>query len=84
MQILFGIPLTASQRRLLVTARGDLTQVEVARRAGCRSQTLNQIERGRKLPSEKLLKRLCKELGIDVRVKLVVEMKEKAKRTRRS
>ena len=84
MQILFGFPLTASQRRLLVKARGDLTQVEVARRVGCRSQTLNQIERGRKRPSEKLLKRLCKELGIDVRVKLVVEMKEKAKRTRRS
>ena len=84
MQILFGFPLTASQRRLLVKARGDLTQVEVARRVGGRSQTLKQIERGRKLPSEKLLKRLCKVLGIDVRVKLVVEMKEKAKRTRRS
>ena len=84
MEIKFGIPLTASQRRLLVKARGELTQTEVARRAGCRSQSLNQIERGGKLPSESLLKRLCKALSIDVQVKLVVKMKAKAKRTRQA
>ena len=80
MTIHFGIPLTDKQRQLLVKTRGNRTQVEIARRSGCRSQTLNQIERGRKLASEALLNRLCKVLGLQVQVKLVVKMKEKGGR----
>jgi ribosome-binding protein aMBF1 (putative translation factor) len=52
------------ERLLLARRRADLTQEELAARAGLHKTDVSKMERGRMLPTAPRLRRLCVALGV--------------------
>ena len=52
------------ERLLLARRRADLTQEELAERAGLHKTDVSKMERGRMLPTAPRLLRLCVALGV--------------------
>ena len=52
------------ERLLLARRRADLTQEELAERAGLHKTDVSKMERGRMLPTVPRLRRLCVALGV--------------------
>ena len=52
------------ERLLLARRRADLTQEELAARAGLHKTDVSKMERGRLLPTAPRLRRLCVALGV--------------------
>lgn len=63
-----GVDLTAAQRRQLAKARGDRTQVEVAKAIGVTSQHLCQMESGKKQPSFQALRLWSEAVGLKLQL----------------
>jgi transcriptional regulator with XRE-family HTH domain len=74
-----AVKLTAEQRERLrrERERAGLTQVALAERLGVVSQHLNMIERGKKAPSQDILRRIGSELGLEITVETMVSIKRK-------
>jgi transcriptional regulator with XRE-family HTH domain len=65
------------ERLLLARRRADLTQEELAERAGLHKTDVSKMERGRMLPTAPRLRRLCVALGVSADFLLgLVEDKE--------
>lgn len=67
------VELSDADRRKLRDARErlGLSQGEVARAAGCSYVMIGLVERGQKSPSAGLLRRICRALGLEVRLTIV-------------
>lgn len=52
--------------KLARVAKGDLTQQQLAEKAGCSRQTIHSIESGKFVPSVELALKLARELDVKV------------------
>ncbi len=55
---------TIGERLRQIRQELSLTQTQLAQKVGIRPQHINGIERGLKIPSDQLIKNICRELGI--------------------
>lgn len=69
-----AIQLTKRQLAKLRRARGDMTQAALGERLGVTSQYITQLEKGNKRPSEEMLKRWARAVGLNVTISLKVTL----------